>query len=104
MRFGSAELYQVLDLFPEIQDSLAVGKTVEDDEIVILFVKPIPGYDNGGEKWDALVAKIKKELRVKRSARHVPSKVSTVCLCAVSCYRNLRCASRYCMSKIFLIQ
>lgn len=58
-------------------DSLAVGKAIEDDEIVLLFVKPTQGWE-GGEKWSDLTTKIKQEIRRMRSPRHVPAKVSSL--------------------------
>lgn len=83
VRFGSAEIYEVLDacfsegtpnLTPEmtVVDSLCVGQRVNSDEQVILFVKLLPGVKLSNE----LVKAIAKEIKNRRSARHVPAKVS----------------------------
>jgi acetoacetyl-CoA synthetase len=83
VRFGSAEIYDVIDtcfsasvtLKPAdtIVDCLAVGQTIEGgkDERVVLFVKLLPGEMMSSE----LEGKIKKQIRERRSARHVPALV-----------------------------
>lgn len=87
VRFGSAEIYDVLDTCfsgpnsaskgPNVQqvvDSLVVGQMTEDkkDERVVLFVK----LDEGEKLTPETVYAIKQEVRVQRSARHVPCSVS----------------------------
>ena len=87
VRFGSAEIYDVLDTcfsgpvsisnnhgIQRIVDSLVVGQMTEDkkDERVVLFVK----LDQGENLTQETVLAIKQEIRVRRSARHVPSSVS----------------------------
>ncbi|KAJ7276411.1 acetoacetyl-CoA synthetase [Mycena haematopus] len=78
IRFGSSELYDVIDstfcAAGKILDCLAVGQTVEGDERVILFVK-LPDSE---ELSPALVEQIKTEIRVRRSARHVPAQILQV--------------------------
>ncbi|PVF91735.1 putative acetoacetyl-CoA synthetase [Serendipita vermifera] len=80
VRFGSAEIYQVIEsCFCEgtpslakehtILDALCVGQKIEADERVILFVKLLPGV----ELSDDLKGRIAKEIRIARSARHVPA-------------------------------
>lgn len=41
VRFGSAEIYNVVECFPEIADSLCIGQKspVDGEERVILFLK-----------------------------------------------------------------
>ncbi|KAF7332219.1 Acetoacetyl-CoA synthetase [Mycena kentingensis (nom. inval.)] len=76
VRFGSSELYDVIEaVFPGIiVDSLAVGQKLGEDERVILFVK-LPD----GKMLDAALEKeIRDEVRVRRSARHVPGKIVQV--------------------------
>ncbi|TEB30279.1 acetoacetyl-CoA synthetase [Coprinellus micaceus] len=82
IRFGSAEIYDVLDAFtgpqhtPRLVDYLAVGQKTEGgaDERVILFVKL-----GQGEKLDSeFEGTIKKTIRSRRSARHVPARVVQV--------------------------
>lgn len=84
VRFGSAEIYQVLEscfggqqnLDPEmtVVDSVVVGQTIlgGSDERVILFVK----LGGGVRLGDKLIKAIAQEIRARRSARHVPAKVS----------------------------
>lgn len=86
MRFGSAELYDVIDMCfaPDathhahaIADCLAVGQNIASgtDERVIMFVKLLEGEALS----DDLVKRIKHEIRMRRSARHVPCEVSVQC-------------------------
>ena len=87
VRFGSAEIYDVLDACfsgppaiskhhnaQRIADSLVVGQMTEDgkDELVVLFVK----LDQGEKLTQETMQAIKREIRVRRSARHVPCCVS----------------------------
>ena len=44
VRFGSAEIYNVLASVPEIADSLVVGQKQGSDERVVLFVKLAEGH------------------------------------------------------------
>ncbi|THG95812.1 hypothetical protein EW026_g5914 [Hermanssonia centrifuga] len=85
IRFGSAELYDVIDLCfaPEVThhahtivDALAIGQSIAQgtDERVILFVKLLEGEALSED----LVKRIKHEIRTRRSARHVPAKVIQV--------------------------
>lgn len=80
IRFGSSELYDVLDLCfsgpavePNIVDSLAVGQKIDGgvDERVVLFVKLPEGYNLSSDFEE----KIKAEIRARRSPRHVPARV-----------------------------
>ena len=84
IRFGSAEIYDVLDMCfaqglgvpPEhvVSDCVAVGQSLRGgvDERVVLFVKLLDGHVLGPE----LEKKIKSEIRARRTARHVPERVS----------------------------
>lgn len=81
IRFGSSELYDVIDLcFSSttadlaVVDCLAVGQSIDrgSDERVILFVK----LPEGQMLSAALERKIRTEVRVRRSPRHVPARVS----------------------------
>ncbi|TPX55051.1 hypothetical protein PhCBS80983_g05642 [Powellomyces hirtus] len=69
VRFGSAELYNILDEFPQMADTLVVGQKRGDDERVILFCKMVEGQ----EFTDELVESIKLAIRSRLSARHVPA-------------------------------
>ena len=80
IRFGSAEIYEVLDLCFSSQnvilDYLAVGQKTDGgaDERVVLFIKLSLGQDLSPD----FEARIKSEIRTRRSARHVPAKVGTL--------------------------
>ncbi len=69
VRVGTSEIYNIVEIFPEIVDSLAIGQSWKNDQRVLLFVKLAPNY----ALTDGLKEKIKQELRVKASPRHVPS-------------------------------
>lgn len=82
IRFGSAEIYQVLETSfaaesrePEmtILDSLVIGQTTADgnDERVVLFVK----LPDGVALSERLMKAVAQEIRSKRTPRHVPAKV-----------------------------
>jgi acetoacetyl-CoA synthetase len=74
VRFGSAEIYNVLLAhFPEISDSVCVGqqRACETDERVLLFVKM-----DGTNFTPELVGRIKKAIRDNLSARHVPATIT----------------------------
>ena len=69
VRIGTAEIYAQMEKLPEIADSLAVGQNFQEDQRVILFVKPSPGFTLTEE----LKAKIRKTLRENASPRHFPA-------------------------------
>ncbi|KAH7929458.1 acetoacyl-CoA synthetase [Leucogyrophana mollusca] len=83
IRFGSSEIYDVLDTCfgpsPErdpadtVEDCLAVGQAIDGgtDERVILFVK----LHEGSALSLDLEKKIKSEIRSRRSPRHVPARI-----------------------------
>ncbi|HEX8960284.1 MAG TPA: acetoacetate--CoA ligase [Geobacteraceae bacterium] len=71
VRIGTAELYRVMETFPEIADSLAVGQKWQGDERVILFVK----LAGGNELTDELRERIRGAIREDVSPRHVPEKI-----------------------------
>ena len=74
VRIGTAEIYRVVEAFPEIEDSLAVGQQWEGDERVILFVKMNEGEQFGEE----LKKKLMDAIRSGCSPRHVPAKTVPV--------------------------
>ncbi|KAL2065849.1 hypothetical protein VTL71DRAFT_3519 [Oculimacula yallundae] len=73
VRFGSAEIYNVLlkHFSKEISDAICVGRRRETDtdEVVVLFLKMAEGQVCDQKLKDAIKAVIRKEL----SARHVPT-------------------------------
>lgn len=75
VRFGSSEIYNVLlKHFPEIEDSLCVGRRRENelDETVVLFVKLATQGETSPAMPQDLVARIQATIRKELSARHVP--------------------------------
>jgi len=83
IRFGSAEIYEVFDLYFSSQnaehlvlDYLAVGQKTDGgaDERVVLFIKLPPGQDLS----PSFEARIKSEIRSRRSPRHVPARIIQV--------------------------
>jgi acetoacetyl-CoA synthetase len=75
VRFGSAEIYNVLleHFADEVADALCIGRRREEDsdETVVLFLKMAEGKTFTQE----LVGGIKKKVREALSARHVPGVV-----------------------------
>jgi acetoacetyl-CoA synthetase len=69
VRIGTAEIYTVVEKFPEIADSVVIGQDWRGDQRVILFVKLAAGYNLTEE----LKTKIRRRLREDASPRHVPA-------------------------------
>lgn len=74
VRIGTAEIYRLVELMPEIQDSLVVGQDLDNDVRVILFVKLLKGI----ELTARLSESIKRTIRENASPRHVPAKVISI--------------------------
>jgi len=74
VRIGTSEIYRVVENMEEIEDSVVVGKKVEGDEQVVLFVKLNEGVALDNELRD----KIKSNIRSSCSPRHVPAIIKTV--------------------------
>ncbi|WP_040689696.1 acetoacetate--CoA ligase, partial [Nocardia vinacea] len=71
IRIGSAEIYRVVEDFPEVRESLVVGAELgADDYYMVLFVAVIEGVD-----LDALPPRIAEALRTLLSPRHVPDDI-----------------------------
>jgi acetoacetyl-CoA synthetase len=71
VRFGSAEIYSVIEgHFPTVADSICVGqrRPKDNDESVMLFLLMKPGQKFN----EKLVGDIKAKIRAELSARHVP--------------------------------
>ncbi|KAL6786658.1 hypothetical protein J3E68DRAFT_211189 [Trichoderma sp. SZMC 28012] len=75
VRFGSAEIYNILIRFfaSEVEDAVCVGRrrATDTDETVCLFVVPTPGHEFNDDLRNRIKQKIKSEL----SPRHVPGVV-----------------------------
>ena len=74
VRIGTAEIYNVLDKFGEIADSLVIGQNWKGDQRVLLFVQLRPGMTLTAELTD----KIRKTLREQASPRHIPAVIAAV--------------------------
>ncbi len=74
VRIGTAEIYRRMDKLPEVEDSVVVGQTWENDVRVILFIMLAQGFTLTEE----LQKKIKLTIRVNASPRHVPAKIIAV--------------------------
>ena len=74
VRIGTAEIYNIVDKFDEIADSLAIGQNWEGDQRVLLFVK----LASGAVLTDDVKARIRTNLRDKASPRHVPALIVEV--------------------------
>jgi acetoacetyl-CoA synthetase len=69
VRIGTAEIYSIVEKFPEIADSVVVGQDWMGDQRVILFVQLARGHS----LTEDLKSRIKKSLRENASPRHVPA-------------------------------
>ena len=74
VRIGTAEIYNIVDKFEEIVDSVAIGQSYEGDQRVLLFVK----LADNGVLTDVLKTRIKNSLRDQASPRHVPALIFKV--------------------------
>ncbi len=74
VRIGTAEIYRQVEAMEEIDDSIVVGQSWDNDVRVILFIKLAEGVEFTHE----LVARIKKNIRENTTPRHVPAKVIPV--------------------------
>jgi len=70
VRFGSAEIYNIVEEFKQIADSLCVGQRSPDrsEERVILFLKMVEGSPT-----QDLITSLTTTIRTRLSARHVPA-------------------------------
>jgi acetoacetyl-CoA synthetase len=74
VRIGTAEIYGVVEGFPEITEAIAVGQEWRGDVRVILFVR----LKAGAELDDALKKRIREAIRANTTPRHVPAKIIAV--------------------------
>jgi acetoacetyl-CoA synthetase len=68
VRIGTAEIYRVVENFPEITEAMAVSQDWDGETRVVLFLVMTANY----ELTDDLRAKIKSALRNQASPKHVP--------------------------------
>ncbi|XP_053136184.1 acetoacetyl-CoA synthetase isoform X1 [Hemicordylus capensis] len=70
VRFGSSEIYNIVEAFEEVSDSLCVPQyNKSGEERVILFLKMATNHMFSPD----LVKQIREAIRIALSARHVPS-------------------------------
>jgi acetoacetyl-CoA synthetase len=74
VRIGTAEIYNVIGRFEEIEDSVVVGQDWDGDQRVVLFVQLAHGLGLTDELRD----RIRRTLREKASPRHVPALIVQV--------------------------
>jgi len=74
VRIGTAEIYQVVERFLEIEDSLVIGQPWRNDERIILFVI----MKENVQLTDELIQKIESYIRGSCSPRHVPEKIISI--------------------------
>ena len=71
VRIGTAEIYQAVERFSEVMDSLVIGQPWSMDERIVLFLK----MKDGNQLSKELTKKIRKTIRESCSPRHVPEKI-----------------------------
>jgi acetoacetyl-CoA synthetase len=74
VRIGTAEIYAQVEQIPEVVESIAIGQEWDHDVRIVLFVK----MREGVKFDDAMMDRIKKQIRTGASPRHVPAKVVAV--------------------------
>jgi acetoacetyl-CoA synthetase len=74
VRIGTAEIYRQVEQVEEVLESIAVGQEWDGDIRVVLFVR----LRDGVTLDDALVQRIRTQIRANATPRHVPAKVVQV--------------------------
>ncbi|NWG27253.1 MAG: acetoacetate--CoA ligase, partial [Ignavibacteriaceae bacterium] len=74
VRIGTAEIYRIVEEMDEINDSIVVGRKFNGDEKIVLFVV----LKENIKLNQQLIEKIKSELRLKATPRHVPAEIFEV--------------------------
>jgi acetoacetyl-CoA synthetase len=74
VRIGTAEIYRQVERIDEVLEGLVIGQEWQNDTRVVLFVRLREGLTLD----DALVARIRGQVRRNASPRHVPAKVIQV--------------------------
>lgn len=74
VRIGTAEIYRQVEKIEEVTESMAVGQDWDGDVRVILFVT----LRAGTVLDEDLIKRIKTEIRMGASPRHMPAKVIQV--------------------------
>jgi len=74
VRIGTAEIYRQVEQLNEVVESLVIGQNWDNDVRVVLFVR----LRDGLALDEALVKKIKTQIRANTTPRHVPAKIVQV--------------------------
>ncbi len=74
VRIGTAEIYRQVEKLEEVLESIVIGQDWKGDVRVVLFVK----LKEGLKLDEALVTKIRQQVRANTTPRHVPAKVLQV--------------------------
>jgi acetoacetyl-CoA synthetase len=74
VRFGTAEIYEQVEQFPEVLESVVIGQDWEQDVRVVLFVRLRPGVALSEE----LKQRIRNKIRTSLSPFHVPKVIAHV--------------------------
>jgi len=74
VRIGPSEIYNVIEKFEEIADSMVVGQDWKGDQRIILFVKLAPKF----QLTEDVKNRIRRSLREEASPRHVPALIIEV--------------------------
>ena len=74
VRIGTGEIYRQVEQVPEVVEALAIGQDFDGDVRVVLFVR----LRDGTVLDEALLKRIKTQIRTGASPRHVPAKVVRV--------------------------
>jgi acetoacetyl-CoA synthetase len=74
VRIGTAEIYRIVDEFPAVAESCAIGQNFDGDTRIVLCLR----LNEGHRLDDALAASIRDALRRQASPRHVPARIIEV--------------------------
>ena len=74
VRIGTAEIYQTVERFNEVEDSLVIGQPWQNDERIILFLK----MKDQITLTNSLKTRVKKSIRESCTHRYVPAIIIAV--------------------------
>ncbi len=74
VRIGTAEIYRRVDTMPEIEESVVIGQSWDNDTRIVLFVKMAAGHELDTELSDRIKGRIRSEV----TPRHVPGVIAAV--------------------------
>ncbi len=74
VRLGTAEIYNVVEKFKEVEESIVIGQSWKNDIRIILFIV----LNKGHILNDKIKNKIKLAIKTNASPRHVPSKIISI--------------------------